>query len=290
MRRLFALVAMVDWSAANRPGPQRPRKDQIWIAWGTPRERPAPLYCRTRQEALGFLEGLLARCRGSALVGFDFPNAYPAGSGLGGGRRAAARLAELIEDGADNRSNRFAVARALNRALGRPPGPFWMCPAKEADAVLTMKRPKRPPFGERGFAEFRIVERHLRARGKYPHSVWQLCGAGSVGSQALLGLPVLHRLLNAPALARRSRLWPFETRWDKRLDGIVLAESWPSLFSLAGQRHKIKDARQVAAVRDALLAADRGGRLGEYLARPAGLSAAENRICLEEEGWILGIL
>jgi len=284
--RLFDLIVMVDWSAASRPGPPRPSKDQIWIAWGTRSRRPKPHYCRTRHEACAYLLDLLAACRGSALVGFDFPNAYPAGSGLGGGRALAASLAASIEDGPDNGNNRFEVARALNRRLGRPPGPFWMCPAALADEALTLKRPAER---ERGFSQFRIVERRLRARRIFPHSLWQLGGAGSVGGQTLMGMPVVHRLLAAPRLAERSRLWPFETEWDARLEGIVHAEVWPSLFPCDDQPYKIKDARQVAAVRDALLAADRKGSLRACFARPADLSERESRICLREEGWILGV-
>lgn len=277
---------MVDWSAASRPGPAAETKDQIWIAWGTHHSRPSPLYCRTRQAAFEHLHALLAECRGNALIGFDFPNAYPAGSGLSGGRALAARLAELIEDDPDNRNNRFAVARQLNRALGAPPGPFWMCPQKEADRALTVTR---PGFEGRGYGEYRLVERRLRAAKKYPHSVWKLYGAGSVGSQTLLGMPVVHRLLNAPALVVRSRIWPFETNWNERLSGIVHAEIWPSLFSLDGQNHPIKDARQVMAVRGTLLAEDLSGALRRRLARPESLSAVDNRIALAEEGWILGV-
>lgn len=286
MARLFQLVVMVDWSAASRPGPPEGSKDQIWFAWGTPMHRPAPVYCRTRNEAFERLVTLLAGHNGPALVGFDFPNAYPLGAGLGGGRAAAARLARLVEDAPDNRNNRFAVARELNLALGAPPGPFWMVPVGQADGALAVKRPS---FAGRPFAEYRLVEQRLRARAKYPHSVWKLGGAGSVGSQSLLGLPVLHRLLTAPALAERSRLWPFETGWDARLEGIVYAEIWPSLFALDGQNHPIKDARQVAAMRDALLAEDRRGRLQCWFARPVGLGAREARICRDEEGWILGV-
>ena len=286
MVRLFDLVVMVDWSAANKPGPPRETKDQIWFAWGMARSRPAPSYCRTRHEAFERLHDLLARHDGNALIGFDFPHGYPHGSRLGGGRHIAARLAALVEDSPDNDNNRFAVARGLNRALGNPPGPFWMCPPAEAGPALTVTRPS---FGERPFGEYRIVDRRPRAQRKYPHSVWKLYGAGSVGSQALLGLPVVHRLLTAPALAARSRVWPFETGWDARLEGIVHAEIWPSLFPLDDQRHPIKDARQVAAVRDALLEEDRLGGLSGWFARPVGLSEAEDRICLEEEGWILGV-
>lgn len=277
---------MVDWSTASRPGPAAETKDQIWIAWGRERSRPPPLYCRTRQAAFERLHALLDECRGNALIGFDFPNAYPLGSTLGGGRALAARLSALIQDGPDNGNNRFEIARRLNRTLGTPPGPFWMCPQKEADRVLTVKR---PGFAGRDYGEYRLVERRLRAGKKYPHSVWKLYGAGSVGSQTLLGMPVVHRLLTAPALSARSRVWPFETNWDERLSGIVHAEIWPSLFPLHGQHHRIKDACQVTAVRDVLLAEDLSGTLRRRLARPDSLSAVDNRICLEEEGWILGV-
>ncbi|HLI13518.1 MAG TPA: hypothetical protein VKY65_18145 [Alphaproteobacteria bacterium] len=283
--RLFDLVVMVDWSAASRPGPPKETADQIWIAWGTRRGRPAPVYCRTRREAENRLHDLLRRCAGNALVGFDFPNAYPQGSGLGGGRLLARRLSALIEDGADNRNNRFAVAAELNFALGAPPGPFWMCPKGAAGPALTVKR---PPFAHRAYGEHRLVERHLWARRKYPHTVWKLGGAGSVGSQTLLGLPVLYRLLTAPDLAERSWLWPFETNWDESLDGVIHAEIWPSLFPFAEQPHAIKDARQVMAVRDLLLDAD-GNRLRTWFGAPACLSATERRICRDEEGWILGV-
>jgi len=291
--RLFDLIVMVDWSAASRPGPRTESADQIWIAWGSPRKKPHPRYCRTRQDAFEHLLGLLTECAGDALVGFDFPHSYPKGSGLGGGRSLAAHLASLVEDRPDNRNNRFDVARRLNRELGQPPGPFWMAPAKEADETLPMKRPnlRDGRFEGKAFGEYRAVDRHLRERAEYPQSAWKLCGAGSVGSQTLVGLPVVHRLLTAPALARHARVWPFETKWDERLEGIVHAEIWPSLkrFSPEKQLHKIKDARQVAAERDALLEEDRRGRLRGWFARPSRLSAVENLACLAEEGWILGV-
>jgi hypothetical protein len=109
-----------------------------------------------------------------------------------------------------------------------------------------------------------------------------------VGSQTLLGLPAVHRLLTEPALAGRARLWPFETGWDRAIgvDAIVVAEAWPSLLDHHRQPYPIKDARQVAAVRDWALGAP--DALGRSLARPADLSDAEERLCREREGWILG--
>jgi len=160
-----------------------------------------------------------------------------------------------------------------------------MCPEGAAGPALTVKR---PPFAGRPYGEHRLVDARLRRRGYNIQSPWKLGGVGSVGGQMLVGLPVLHRLLEAPALAPRSRLWPFETDWDGRLEGIVHAEVWPSLFDHGRQGHAIKDARQVAAVRDALLDLDRAGALAPYLARPACLSPGEAARCLAAEGWILG--
>jgi hypothetical protein len=203
---------------------------------------------------------------------------------LGGGRSAAAKLAALIEDGPDGSNNRFAVAAHLNQQLGRPPGPFWGCPAARATAELS---DRRSSFEGRGFAEWRLADDLLRRRGTGIQSVWKLYTRGSVGSQTLLGLPAIHRLLNDPALAGRSRIWPFETEWDRDLCGILHAELWPSLAAHEAQPYPIKDARQVAAARDWALDLDAEGRLRAWFGRPAGMTEAESAACLAEEGWIL---
>ncbi len=281
--RLFDLVAMVDWSAAASPGPARPSADRCWIAWGSPKHRPEPAYFRTRAAAVGILRDLLAGTSGCALVGWDFPHGFPKGS-LGGGRAAAARLTALVEDGPNGANNRFEAAAHLNRALSRPPGPFWGCPVERAGPALSVRR---SGFEERGFGEWRLVDGLLRRRGTGIQSVWKLYTRGSVGSQTLLGLPAIHRLLIDPALAGRSRLWPFETSWDADLAGIVHAELWPSLADHARQPYSIKDARQVAAARDWALDLDAGGALRSRFARPVGLTLDEARSCLAEEGWIL---
>jgi hypothetical protein len=104
----------------------------------------------------------------------------------------------------------------------------------------------------------------------------------------LLGLPIVHRLLNHPAFAARAKVWPFETDWDADLAGVVLAEMWPSLNDHHRQPHSIKDARQVAASRDWLLATDAADRLRGFFARPSDLTKSALRICEREEGWIVG--
>ena len=284
-RRLFDLVVMVDWSAASDRGPAAPAENRCWVAWGTPDERPAPEYFRTRWDAERFVQDLLVGGPRRALVCFDFPYGYPDGSGLGGGRVLAARLARLIEDDRAGANNRFEVAAAVNAELGDGgPGPFWNCPPGKATATLTQHKPS---FNGRGFGEWRIVEQRLKSRGI--QSPWKLFTSGSVGSQALVGLPAVHRLLTAPELADRSRLWPFETGWGGFLDGIIHAEIWPSLGDVEGQPYAIKDARQVAAMRDWVLGLDGSGALGRWFARPAGLSRREERICRRHEGWILGV-
>ncbi len=289
MARLFGLVVVVDWSAAASPGPRRPTGDRCWLAWGTADRRPAAEYFRTRREAERRIAELLPPRTGNALVAWDFPYGYPAGCGLGCGRALARRLAARIEDGADGANNRFAVAAALNRELGAPPGPFWGCPRRQASADLTETK---PPFAGRRFGEWRLVDRLLRARGRNIQSAWKLYTTGSVGSQILMGLPTVDRLLGHGGqgdFAQRSRIWPFETGWDRSLDGIVHAEMWPSLTDHHRQTHPIKDARQVLASRDWLLDLDSAGRLRSAFARPAWLSDADARVVQAEEGWILGV-
>ncbi len=285
---------MVDWSAASSRGPARPAPDRCWIAWGRPgqRRRP-PRYFRTRLEAEGRLRDLIAKERGSVLVGFDFPFGYPVGWGLPAGRALCAALAGMIEDRADGGNNRFEVANRLNREIQRrrgagSGGPFWGHPPGRRFSHLSASRPG--PFAASAGAERRMVERRLI--GQRIQSPWKLYTTGSVGSQALMGLPAVHRLITHPALAHRARLWPFETHWDRALrsprmrDAVVVAEIWPSLGDWRRQPYRIKDARQVAAMRDWALEDPAG--LRRALGRPHGLSEREERRCRDREGWILG--
>ena len=222
-------------------------------------------------------------------MGFDFAFGYPADSGLPAGRTLCARLGGLIRDAPDGANNRFEVAGILNREIqaafgGGFAGPFWGHPAGHAYPHLYPTRPR--PFPPR-ISDGRLVERRLASRRI--QSPWKLFTRASVGSQTLLGLPAVHRLLTNAALASRARLWPFETSWDTAIgpDTIVIAELWPSLIDCRGQPYPIKDQCQVAAVRDwALTAPDAFAR---SLARPPDLTAAEERAARETEGWIAGM-
>jgi precorrin-8X/cobalt-precorrin-8 methylmutase len=235
-----------------------------------------------------FIRDLLAAEPGAALVGFDFVFGYPADARLPAGRALCARLAAMITDAPDGANNRFEVAGALNREIqaaggGGFRGPFWGHPPGRRFPHLSPTRPRPFPAS---VSDGRLVERRLAARRI--QSPWKLFTRASVGSQSLMGLPAVHRLLTDPALAPRARLWPFETRWTEAIerDSIVIAELWPSLVDCRRQPYPIKDACQVAAARDWAL--DRPRALARSMARPPGLTDDEERCCREVEGWIVG--
>lgn len=284
---MFDRIVIVDWSAAGAP---KRGADSIWICeldtrTGTEVTRNPP----TRWEARDLVVDA-ARRPGRTLVGVDFPLGYPAGFatavGLGAPPWAAVwtHLGEAVVDDARNRNNRWDVARAWNRQLGAPH--FWGAPAAKADDWLTVRKPRTgqvlPPFRE--------CEARLRANGLRPFTVWQLLGAGSVGSQALTGIPVMHQLRRHPELEHRARVWPFETGLTTEPcaaidDAVVLAEVWPSAVRFDHVDHPVKDARQVLALARHLAEHDGAGTLGALFAPKVDDADAVVR----EEGWVLGL-
>jgi precorrin-8X/cobalt-precorrin-8 methylmutase len=302
---LFDDYVMVDWSAASRPVTDA---DSIWVCH-VDRDRHVRLENPpTRAAARALLTGLLVDAVAAGrrvLVGYDFPFGYPAGfaAALAGGagdgeapawRRTWDELARRVADGTHNENNRFAVATALNALVGDGPGPFWGCPPSAASARLPAARRGQftfpVPTGTTTLAEYRLVERRLRAAGRLAHSPWKLYTAGSVGSQALLGIPVVAALRDHARLHACSLVWPFETGvgWAgaaSRRPLVVHAEIWPSLWP-ADAQHRVKDAAQVltAARRCAQLDDDAG--LLDAL-RPAHLTADERAAVETEEGWVL---
>jgi precorrin-8X/cobalt-precorrin-8 methylmutase len=132
---------------------------------------------------------------------------------------------------------------------------------------------------------WRTAEQRLREGGRHPFSVWQLLGAGSVGSQALTGIPVVRRLRHHPLLSDRSAVWPFETGLglDHPAD-VVFAEVWPSSIPFDHVAHPVKDARQVVALAHHLARRQSVGDL-----RPPVLTEDEEREVTAEEGWVLDL-
>lgn len=278
---VFDRIAIVDWSAAAKASPARPSADAIWIGVATGQGVPVSHYHRTRAAAAAHLHELARAAleQGARLlIGADFPFGWPAGlaSALTGQPSALALwdwLAAHLQDGPDNANNRFALAAAINARLPGL-GPFWGRPA----ALILPDLPDRGSLRHgHGLPERRLTEtHHSRAQ-----TCWKLYTTGSVGSQALLGVPVLAGL--RAAFAPDVAVWPME---PVARAGVVLAEVWPSLLApqvaaAVTATGAIKDDVQVRLLAGALM------RLSAADWAQA-LSPAAPPSVLREEGWILG--
>lgn len=305
---IFDAYLMVDWSANSKP---KIGKDSIWAAW---LHRGGEFEVRnlsTRKEAVEFaLERLLPAYRDEVrtLVGFDFAYAYPKGLAAALGRtlqevRAPWRyvwdqIADAVGDAAlpRNANDRFRAAAELNKKIGDPasPGPFWARPlSKTPHEALLMTRPTFPypfgPKGERQLQSRRITEGKLSGA----QETWKLFTAGSVGSQSLLGIPVVRGLRDDVRLRNRSQIWPFETGFTpdptRGSDELVIhAEIWPGVLGKIDDSVDCRDKVQVTLLTKKLAALDEAKSLGSWFDVPQGLNQEQQEICLNEEGWILG--
>ena len=292
---LFDTHIIVDWSAKSKPAT---RKDSIWwaaVVGGCALEpcNPSTRHAAIRRLAT-FIAGELDAGR-RVLAGFDFPFGYPQGVAqrLTGQASACALwdwLAERIEDKPDNRNNRFEVASEMN---GKWPGtgPFWGRPE-------TCDYPQVPIGGrERTRQEEHPPERRIadkRARGA--KTVWQLFYSGSVGSQTLVGLPALKRLLEDPRIRSRATVYPFDTGLkapDTCETPLVLAEIYPSLAMKQVKAHKRDreplDRAQVRVNAAAFAWLDSQDKLAPLFAGTSDLTVNERRLIEMEEAWILGL-
>ncbi|MEL6452219.1 MAG: gephyrin-like molybdotransferase Glp [Pseudomonadota bacterium] len=264
----FDTFIMVDWSGGNQGG-VKPQADAIWACVASRSTVQPPVYLRHRQKAEAWLADTLAAERAAGrrvLIGFDFPFGYPAGFGaaLTGSDDPFALwdwFAARIED-APTANNRFDVAGAINQRFGGK-GPFWANGLKRDVPGL----PRTKAGYETTFPDRRAAETH--AKGAF--TLWQMAGVGSVGSQAMMGLPVLSRLRArfAPDVA----VWPFEP-----LDRpIAFVEIWPSLTVGVAPDGWIKDQWQVHDVAR-MMAALPPAQLAQMLDVP-----------VTAEGWIFGL-
>ncbi len=308
----------MDWSASSTPTRLKPKKDAIWLGELVRGSTPVERYHRTRTACVN---DLLARLRVltarglRVLVGFDFPYGYPRGLATALGLIADAApwaatwslLASKLTDGADNENNRWRVAAELNEMLmpaAAPVGPFWGCPAGAATATLkSSKEAGRLSFPFRSRSGQNLLEwRHAekRARGTV-QSAWKLFTSGSVGSQALVGIPRVAKLRYEATLAPFSKVWPFETGFVSAPSPatgpfVLHAEIWPVLFDgevrtqrVSDPRLEILDQAQVRALCTWAERTDAAGELGAFFDRPKGMDDPVVKDCVEEEGWILGL-
>ncbi|MCC0080637.1 MAG: molybdopterin guanine dinucleotide synthesis [Rhodobacter sp.] len=266
----FDRIAVLDWSAANRP---RRGKDSIWLGLNDGQSWNPP----TRAAALDLLHRLVRdtlEANETLLIGADFAFGYPQGfaQALTGQARAMAVwdwLGAHLTDGIDNRSNRLALAAEINARLPGV-GPFWFNPSPRDLPHLPRKGRQRHGHG---LAELRACDR--AATGA--QSVWKLGGAGAVGSQTLTGIAALSRLCRA--FPDQIAVWPFQPVPRP----VVLAEVFPTLIAPAVNARLgpgiVKDQVQVTLLARALGA----------LPSLAPLLAAPVFPALAEEGWILGL-
>ncbi|MCF6430850.1 gephyrin-like molybdotransferase Glp [Leisingera sp. MMG026] len=274
----FDTVLTVDWSAAKRR-PRRQSKDAIWLGVARGETAERQIYCRSRQEAEVWISSFLDAERAAGrrvLAAFDFPFGYPRGfarriTGSDDPFALWAWLEERIEDSEDGTNNRFEIASEMNR-LFTGPGPFWGKPDEKTWLDI--------PYRKAGIIYKDVAERrNADLAAKAASSCFQLFFNPTVGSQVLMGVPVLQRLRRR----HRAAVWPFEKVETAQ---TVFAEIWPGLIepavkaamAVAG-RDEIRDRVQMRLLSQALSRLPAGELAGMLAAVPEEA---------QEEAWILG--
>ena len=183
-------VVAIDWSGARRRAARR-----IWLAEVTDGRLTRLERDRGRAEVAEYLIEL-ARDDGDLVVGLDFAFAFPAWFARRQGATSARELWNV-------------VARDGESWLSGCEAPFWGRPGRA-----------RPACEE----PLRRTERDVpRVAGIAPKSVFQIGGAGAVGTGSLRGMPVLGALQDAGF-----SIWPFDA---PRLPLVV--EIYPRLLTEA---------------------------------------------------------
>ncbi len=289
---LFDAYLMVDWSAASVPVRA---ENSIWLGLHRPGKRDRLENPTTRHAAqtriLELLRGEVEAGR-RVLCGFDFAFAYPgdfmerlpADGNKRPWERAWRLIAELVQDDARNRNNRFEAASELNRRVGKGAGPFWGCPASRENRLLSMRKAKA---NKSGFREYRLTDRADTGAGK-PQSAFKLAGAGSVGGQTLTGIPRVRAIRSARGLAGKTRVWPFETGLVAPRAPVVLAEVYPSMITVR-PKNEVKDKAQVRDLARRFASLDEKDELAECFRGPRNATRREKETIRSREGWILGV-
>lgn len=275
---LFDTILVADWSAGKRAGP-KPRKDAIWLGINRGGVTHEPLYCRSRQEAEREIVQIIQTEKAAGrrlLCAFDFPFGYPQGfarhvTGTDDPFAVWDWFEAQIEDSEDGTNNRFDVAGKLNEMF-EGLGPFWGKSHKDKWPDV--------PYVKSGILFDQVAEkRSCDTVSKASSSCFQLFFNPTVGSQQMVGLPMLNRLRRLEGV----RVWPFEA-----LEGapVVLAEIWPGIIESAVKisliqegSEAIRDKTQVRLLADALARLPEAELVDHMEAVPA---------IAREEAWILG--
>ena len=155
--------------------------------------------------------------------------------------------------------------------------------------------------------EFRITDK--RASWSGVKSLWQLYGAGSVGSQTLLGIPYVEKLRQCLG-EKVAKVWPFETNFGKNLKDfeVLLCEvHFGAIFRVQERIARKNDALQCQNKNYELPKAYPKDRIqveemcrffasqeDNYIKKLLSVDCAcvgedEKKIAQTKEGWILGV-
>ena len=297
MPRLFSAYVIVDWSAASKP---TTGADSVWIGvlkrdvrFRMAFESYNPATSGEAEKRLTLILDDLKKRSERALIGFDFPLGFPRGfatalklPGDEAWRAAWDQVDKMVKDKVDNTNNRFAVASEINRRLTGGPFPFWGCPPR--DTLTTLQPKKTRNHGPDDLPEFRHAD--LAAKGA--SSIWKLYYNGSVGGQAILGIPAARRIKLARGDAAKA--WPFETGFKALTEAdlagvdVVMAEVYPSMIKAPALPGEVKDLTQVRTTAEHFARLDEANKLGELFGPAKGMAADVVLDAEREEGWILG--
>ena len=297
MPRLFSAYVIVDWSAASKP---TTGADSVWIGvlkrdvrFRMAFESYNPATRGEAEKRLTLILDDLKKRSERALIGFDFPLGFPRGfatalklPGDEAWRAAWDQVDKMVKDKVDNTNNRFGVASEINRRLTGGPFPFWGCPPR--DTLTTLQPKKTRNHGPDDLPEFRHAD--LAAKGA--SSIWKLYYNGSVGGQAILGIPAARRIKLARGDAAKA--WPFETGFKALTEAdlagvdVVMAEVYPSMIKAPALPGEVKDLTQVRTTAEHFARLDEANKLGELFGPAKGMAADVVLDAEREEGWILG--
>jgi hypothetical protein len=206
----------IDWSGAANEAAQRRHIVAATVRDGRVLDVVAG---RTRAEVAQSLHAI-GRTAGDAatFVGFDFSFSVPAWFALSHGCRSIGDVWEL-------------VAEHGEQWLAECAPPFWGRRATRCHLVTDDR--------------YRVCEQRLRARQRQPKSVFQIAGAGAVGTGSLRGMPWLAWLRS-----RGFAVWPFDD-----VGPCTALEVYPSLYAKVATNDAAGRAAHLAPLAPDLLGA-----------------------------------
>jgi hypothetical protein len=251
-------IVGVDWSG------QRSREHHhLWTATLGAEGDAGPLVGRTRVDTAAYLLTLAER-DADLIAGLDFGFSLPAWF-------LSAHAIESVEE-------LWGDTERLERWLAECAPPFW-------------GRPGRPCPADAAQRGWRAAELAAARIGPRPKSVFQIGGAGTVGTGSLRGMPVLARL-RAAGFA----VWPFDPptppvvleAWPRHSYGGPLVKSDAGARAAAAARLPAKWRETAIASEDAFDAAIMAVGLAAVAGDVSATPAVDHPLAAKE-GWIWGV-